>query len=188
MKIASGLLGLVFVMAGVYLLFFTNNSRNGTETMGLALTSTAFEHNGMIPSQYTCDGPNISPPLTISNIPENTQSLVLIVDDPDVPKEVREDQMVDHWVLYGIPPTTTEIPEGTAPGGEGINTRGSEGYIGPCPPPEYEPTTHRYFFKLYALRGSINFVTAPTKGDVESAIQGMIIEQTELIGLYDRSS
>ena len=101
----------------------------------MKLTSTAFEHQGKIPSKYTCDGANISPPLRLSDVPAQAKSLVLIMDDPDVPKRLRKDGMWDHWVVFNIPASLTEIKEGEEPEGtHGIGTSNNLDYYGPCPP------------------------------------------------------
>src|SRR5262245_40661465 len=114
----------------------------------MELTSPAFEHEGRIPKKYTCDGENINPPLNIANVPSGAMSLVLIVDDPDVPCHLRSDGMYDHWIVFNIPPETNVLLEGQEPvGTQGANTAGNTKYIGPCPPDK----EHRYFFKLYAL-------------------------------------
>ena len=155
----------------------------GCTTMTMQLTSSEFEHQGNIPSKYTCDGANINPPLTITNIPENTKSLVLLMDDPDVPKNIREDGMWDHWVVFNIPPTTKTIFEGQEPPGiQGLNTGGVNGYGGPCPPDR----EHRYFFKLYALDIELDLSLSATKTEVEQAMQGHVLEKTELVGRYKR--
>ncbi|MDP2650809.1 MAG: YbhB/YbcL family Raf kinase inhibitor-like protein [bacterium] len=152
----------------------------------MRLESSAFEHEGVIPAKYTCDGGNINPPLKISEVPEGAKSLVLIMDDPDVPKNLRPDGMWDHWLVWNIPPATTEIPEGQEPAGVvGKNTGGSFGYRGPCPPDR----EHRYFFKLYAL--DTMFDLSPettTKSDLEAAMQKHILSQAELMGRYNRQS
>lgn len=148
------------------------------------LESSAFEYEGKIPPKYTCDGEGISPPLQISGVPENAKSLVLIMDDPDVPKNLRSDGMWDHWLVWNIPPETTEIAEGESPRGViGKNTGGKAGYGGPCPPDR----EHRYFFKLYALDSMINLPPeTATKKDLEQAMEGRILGQAELMGRYDR--
>lgn len=145
----------------------------------MQITSNAFEHNSEIPSIYTCDGQNISPPLQITSVPEGTQSLVLIVDDPDAP---RGDWV--HWLLWNIDPSITEIAENSVPANaiEGTTDFGSTGWGGPCPP----SGSHRYFFKLYALDGLLDLAAVAAKADLESAMQGHILAQTELIGLYQR--
>ena len=158
--------------------------------MKLSITSPAFENDGVIPAKYTCDGGNMNPPLTISDIPEGTVSLAIIMDDPDVPKVLKPDGMFDHWVVYSIPvepgQTLLEIPEASAPGVQGVNGRGQEAYTGPCPPPEYEPSEHRYFFKVYALSTELTFLAPPAKTEVEAAMNGFIIGSSELIGRYAR--
>lgn len=148
-----------------------------------------FEEGEIIPSKYTCDGERfLSPSLSISDVPEEAQSLLLIVDDPDVPKEIRDDGLFTHWMLFNIPPNTTEIPEGGGELGEhGSNTRGEARYTGPCPPPEYEPREHRYFFKLYALDTMLDIQQGASREEVEAAMGGHLIAQAELMGRYSRS-
>ncbi len=142
------------------------------------IASSAFTHNGNVPSRYTCDGANISPPLEFSNVPEDAQSLVLIVDDPDAPAKTWV-----HWLVWNIDPTSTGTEEGTAPQGiEGTTDFGQAGYGGPCPP----SGTHRYFFKLYALDTKLELDASATKSDLEAAMESHIIDQAELIGLYER--
>ncbi len=154
--------------------------------MKLEIQSSAFTHQGRIPSKYTCDGQDVSPPLRWSGVPEGTQSLVLISDDPDAPMGTWV-----HWVYYDIPPTVTELPEGIPAvehppigGTQGINDFRRLGYGGPCPPPG---PAHRYFFKLYALDTKLNLAPGAKKTQVEQAMQGHILAQAELIGLYQRS-
>ncbi|MFI4918996.1 MAG: YbhB/YbcL family Raf kinase inhibitor-like protein [Legionellales bacterium] len=144
----------------------------------LSIESPAFLSNTVIPSQYTCDGANDSPPLLWQDAASNTQSYVLIVDDPDAPSGVW-----DHWVLLNIPANTRQLAAGTQiPNGavNGKNSWGAVGYRGPCPP----NGAHRYFFKLYALDTVLNLSDAPTKNEVEQAMQGHVIANSELIGLY----
>lgn len=149
-------------------------------TPAFTLTSSAFKDGATIPAVYTCDGTNTPPPLSISGIPEGTKSLALVMQDPDVPKQLIPEGVFVHWVLYNIP------PDGTVKGMPGGNSRDDLAYTGPCPPPEYEPSTHRYIFTLYALSGTLTFVKAPTAKDVEGAVAGMTIAKTELIGTYSR--
>ncbi len=149
------------------------------KTSAMQLSSSAFEHNGTIPRQYTCDEANSSPPLTIAGVPSEAQSLVLIMDDPDAPVGIW-----DHWVIFNISPGTTEIPEGREP--EGIHGKGTAGntkYTGPCPPDR----EHRYFFKLYALNTQLDLTEGVSKAEVEQAMAGHVIDHTELVGRYDRS-
>lgn len=188
MKTLYVLLGIAFLLLAT--LYVINQQEDISKQTMLTLTSSAFTHNSSIPEKYSCDAENISPPLSITGIPEGTQSLVLIMDDPDIPQVFKDQRGIDsfdHWVAYNISPETTEIKEGIVNMSSGLNGRGKEGYTGPCPPTEYEPTEHRYIFKLYALSGALNFIKTPTKEEVEKAIDGMIIEQTELVGLYDRA-
>jgi len=153
----------------------------------MRLTSPSFEDNGTIPAKFTCDGENINPALRISDVPEKTQSLVLIMDDPDVPAEVRLERIWDHWVVFDIPPDTKEILENSNPGVRGKSNYPHTNYSGPCPPPQYQPTEHRYFFKLYALDKKLELSEGATKAEVESAMQGHIIAEAQLVGKYDRT-
>ena len=149
----------------------------------MRLTSSAFQHEGYIPQKYTCDGQNINPPLTITDAPLGTQSLVLILDDPDVPKHIREDEMWDHWIVFNIPPTTKQIAEGKEPEGiHGMGTGKNLNYYGPCPPDR----EHRYFFKLYALDKMLDLPERATKQEVEKAMENHILAKTELMGIYGR--
>jgi hypothetical protein len=142
----------------------------------LTITSPAFESKKPIPSQYTCDGDDVNPPLNIKEIPEETKSLVLIVDDPDAPMGTW-----DHWIVWNIPPTN-KIEENSVPGTEGLNDFRKHSYGGPCPP----SGTHRYFFKIYALDTKLNLDPNSRKKDVEKAMKNHILAKGELIGLYSR--
>lgn len=152
------------------------------------LISTSFSHNDSIPSRHTCDGTDISPALSWSGIPEGTQSLVLIVDDPDAPDPAAPKMTWVHWILYNIPPTATGLVEGATeknlPSGtlQGLNDWKRIGYGGPCPP----IGTHRYFHKLYALNTVLPDLQHPTKAKLEQAMRGHIIAKTELIGRYQQ--
>jgi Raf kinase inhibitor-like YbhB/YbcL family protein len=144
----------------------------------MILSSSAFEDNGAIPSEYTCDGVDVSPPLSFSNIPENTKSLALIMDDPDAPMGTWV-----HWLVWNIPANKTGFSKGeniTYP--QGKNDFGNFNYGGPCPP----SGTHRYFFKLYALETTLQLNKGSTKKQLESAMSGHIIEEAQLIGTYER--
>lgn len=142
----------------------------------LTVSSPVFENNGNIPAKYTCDGDDVNPPLDISDIPEGTQSIVLIVDDPDAPMGTW-----DHWVVWNIEPVE-KIEENSVPGTQGLNDFRKNSYGGPCPP----SGTHRYFFKVYALDTKLDLDTDSKKSDVERAMQGHILAKGELIGLYSR--
>ena len=152
------------------------------KTGSMELRSTAFSDNQNMPPQYTCDGADISPPLTISDVPEEAQSLVLIMDDPDVPA-ISGVAVWDHWIVFNIPPTTTEIPEGTEPPGvHGIGTSKNLNYHGPCPPDR----EHRYILTLSALDTQLALPEGATKQQVQEAMKGHVIEQTQLTGRYNR--
>jgi Raf kinase inhibitor-like YbhB/YbcL family protein len=149
----------------------------------MKLTSPAFKSGALIPSKYTCDGDNINPPLNIENVPQDTKSLVLIMDDPDVPRNLREDGIWDHWVVYNIPPNLREIAENSEPPGvHGSGTAGNQNYQGPCPPDR----EHRYFFKLFALDSELPLPPKTTKNLVVQAMDGHIITRAELMGRYER--
>jgi Raf kinase inhibitor-like YbhB/YbcL family protein len=202
MRNAYALLGICFIIVfgGAYVLFHqaaeapttdalpTANQETEEQTM-LTLTSSAFSHNDLIPSQYTCDGENMNPPLSISGVPEGTESLVLVMDDPDIPEEIKAARGIEkfnHWAVYNLPIDTKEIPSSAIVGAAGMNSRGESTYTGPCPPTEYEPTEHRYVFRLYALSGTLNFIKTPTLDEIEAAAEGMMLEKAELIGRYSR--
>lgn len=149
----------------------------------MRLSSPAFSPNGIIPSLYTCEGDNVNPPLEISQVPEKAKSLVLIMDDPDVPQSVRSDRMWDHWVLFNIDPGTQKIAENSTPTClHGKTTFGHTRYGGPCPPDR----EHRYFFKLYALDKKLELASGATKKEVERAMEGHILAQTQLMGRYEK--
>jgi Raf kinase inhibitor-like YbhB/YbcL family protein len=156
--------------------------------MGLTLRSDAFGHQEEIPALYTCDGRDLSPPLRWSGVPAGAKNLVLIVDDPDAPDPKAPRRVWVHWLLYNLPPIDGELAQGITvnrlPAGtrEGVNDWGKTGYGGPCPP----VGRHRYFHKLYALDTALPDLGRPTKARLEEAMRGHIIEQTALIGTYQR--
>jgi hypothetical protein len=145
----------------------------------MILESSAFANNTNIPSKFTCDGEDINPPLSIKEVPIEAKSLVLIMDDPDAPMGTWL-----HWTVWNIDPATSEIVENSIPpgAGEGATDFSRPGYGGPCPP----GGTHRYFFKLYALDIELNLATGAKLKELEQAMAGHIIDQAELIGLYQR--
>ncbi len=149
--------------------------------MAFVLTSSVFSAGAEIPTQYTCEGQDRSPPLAWSNLPMGTESLVLIVDDPDSPPKGWV-----HWVLYNLPQTTASLAEGAKPlpqgALEGMNDFKRTGYGGPCPP----SGRHRYFFKLYALDRRFPDLASPTQAEVLRAIEGHIRGRAELVGTYEK--
>lgn len=191
---AIAVLVIVLVLVGIAAYALTQTNRMivdnpPTPSISMQLSSTAFQNNGSIPKAYTCDVENPpSPPLAFSGIPESAVSLALLVDDPDVPKAVRPAGVFDHWVLFNIPPTTSTIAEGGTAGIKGANGRGVTAYAGPCPPPQHEPTEHRYFFRLYALDLMLDLPEGATKDQVLAAMDGHILDTAELIGRYDRAT
>jgi len=158
----------------------------GGATMSLNLTSPAFDAGQAIPSVHTCDGEDVSPPLSWSDVPPQAKSLALIVDDPDAPDPAKPQRTWVHWVLYNIPPDAQGLPQGAAasklPAGtrQGHNDWKRAGYGGPCPP----VGQHRYFHKLYALDTVLPDLGQGTKADVEKAMQGHVLAQAELVGVY----
>ena len=145
----------------------------------LAITSPQFGDRGNIPSKYTCDGEGKNPPLAFDNIPHETKSLALIVEDPD---SVGKTWI--HWVLFNINPVTSFIPEKSIPSRsiQGVNDFGKSGYGGPCP----SNGTHRYYFKLFALDTMLDENEDVTREEIGKAMEGHILEQAELVGLYTR--
>jgi Raf kinase inhibitor-like YbhB/YbcL family protein len=145
----------------------------------MRISSPVFMGDGTIPSLYSCDGSNVSPPLEIFEVPDNTQSLVLIMHDPDAPGGD-----FIHWLLWNIDSKTKTIAEGTVSENliHGTNSFGHLNYDGPCPP----SSTHHYYFNLYALDLMLDLETGSDKDDLEAAMQGHIIDQAETVGLYSR--
>lgn len=150
----------------------------------MRLISPAFQDGGKIPSEYTCDGQNMNPELHLIDVPSQTKSLVLIVDDPDVPDFVRKDRMWVHWVVFNIPPDEGKIHKNSQPSGTpGRNTGGTLIYDGPCPPDR----EHRYFFKLYALDTVLTLPQGATKKEIEIAMSPHLLDTAVLMGKYERN-
>lgn len=155
----------------------------------MKITSPAFENQQTIPAKYTCIDGDINPPLSFSDVPQNAKSLVLIVDDPDAPGGTWT-----HWVVFNISPNVGGIGENSEPDGiEAMTSFGKPGYGGPCPPPASpeqlqrgESGTHRYFFKLYALDLMLDLTESADKKAVEEAMNGHILAQAELVGLFSK--
>ena len=147
--------------------------------MAFRLSSTAFDANGEIPIVHTCDGPGTAPPLSWTGAPAGTNAYALIVDDPDAPDPAAPKRTFVHWVVYGISKSATNLNGNGYK--EGLNDRATPGYMGPCPP----KGRHRYFFKLYALDKDLGDLGHPTKTDLERAMKGHVLAQTELVGTYE---
>lgn len=152
--------------------------------MPLEVKSSAFSEGGMIPSQYTCDGTNVSPPLSWSGVPANAKSLALICDDPDAPAGVWV-----HWVVYDLPSSANGLPEAVPPrdeisggGRQGKNDFRKTGYGGPCPP----GGTHRYVFTLFALDRELGLGAGATKAQLSAAMKGHVLAEGRLTGKYSR--
>lgn len=175
---------LVLAMLSIPFFAHTTTVSLGGKIVKFELTSTAFRAGEMIPPKYTCDGPDVSPPLAWTGVPQGAQSFALIVDDPDAPRGIWV-----HWVLYDIPAQESSLPEAMPSDPQlkngarnGRNDFQRLGYGGPCPP----SGTHRYFFKLYALDKKLGLPSGATKAEVLKAMEGHILGQAELMGTYKR--
>ncbi|MBI3609733.1 MAG: YbhB/YbcL family Raf kinase inhibitor-like protein [Nitrospirae bacterium] len=153
--------------------------------MAFEITTSAFSQSKPIPKKYTCDGPDVSIPLTWTDPPNGTKSFAMIADDPDAPMGTWV-----HWVLYDLPAEARRLPEGvpkqeTLPDGsrQGLNDFGRIGFGGPCPPPG---KPHRYFFKLYALDKKLSLPPRATKPQLLSAIKDHVLSETQIMGTYKR--
>ena len=157
--------------------------------MTFNVSSSAFAPKASMPTRYTCEGGDISPPLEWSGAPPGTKSFALIVEDPDAPDPAKPTRVVSHWVVYNIPASTTKVAENASKTGmpagsaQGSNERGDQAYRGPCPP----IGRHRYFFKLFALDTELKGLNKSKKADLEKAIQGHIVGTAELIGTYQKT-
>ncbi len=186
-RIITILLTLIIVVVGVIILTAEDakapvgKQDNNNINMSLALKSPAFKSGENIPAKYTCDGEDINPPLEISGIPEDTQSLVIVMDDPDAKKVAGK--VWDHWLVWNIPASTQKISEGEEPQGvHGVGTSKNKEYKGPCPPDK----THTYHFKLYALDSDLDLKEGANKKELEKAMENHIIDQAKLLGKYNR--
>lgn len=179
------MLGIILV-GGIGILLHTKkplplakSPQTSTIKSSMKITSSAFTDNSFLPSKFSCDGDSVNPPLTFEDIPQNAKSLALIMDDPDAPMGTYV-----HWVLYNMPTSITNIEEANLPSQVvlGKNSSGSETYVGACPP----SGTHRYFFKLYALDTMLSLRPNATKEELLQAMEGHIVGEAQLIGLYKR--
>ncbi len=184
-KLLLILIILILVGAGI-VLFLQNQKKSApnkstitinSQTMNI--TSPAFADNQNIPSKYSCDGDGINPPLEWSGVPQSAQSLALIVSDPDAPNGTWM-----HWVMWNISPLTTQVAENSVPPGavQGQASSGQNVYGGPCPP----SGTHHYIFTLYALDAKLSIPSYSTADKLSQAMEGHILAQAQLIGLYAR--
>jgi len=146
----------------------------------MKITSTAFQDGAAIPTRFGCQGDGVNPPLEIKEVPSEAQAFALVVDDPDAPGGT-----FDHWVLWNLPATLREIPENWEPEpgvSVGANGAGKNSWYPPCPP----SGTHHYHFKLYALGQKTDLAEGSSKGDLEKAMEGHVVAQTELVGTYSK--
>ncbi|MCC6605820.1 MAG: YbhB/YbcL family Raf kinase inhibitor-like protein [Anaerolineae bacterium] len=156
------------------------------EPIPFTLSSSAFGPNETIPERHSCDGSNLSPALTWTTPPDGTQSLALVLDDPDAVGVVGF--VYDHWLLFNLPPDTTALPEGIGLGADppegslpGVNSARTQRYAGPCPP---SGQTHNYVFTLYALDTALDLAAGADKATLLEAMEGHILGTTQLIGVY----
>lgn len=179
--------GFLQIAVGLFVLQAWLIADAGGTAMALTLSSTAFKPGSKIPSKYTCEGDDVSPPLSFGGAPQGTKSFALILDDPDAPDPRAPKRVWVHWVVYNLPPDITGLPENAGAAGLpkgaviGINDSKQASYNGPCPP----IGRHRYFHKLYALDTTLP-VKALTKADIETAIKGHVLAQAELMGTYQK--
>ncbi len=176
--VGAGLLLFVLAAAGLH-------AQTAKEGAVMKITSAAFSDGGMIPVKHTCDGADVSPPLSWSGVPEEAKSLALVCDDPDAPAGTWV-----HWVLYDMPPDAAGLPEGVPPAEtlesgarHGINDFRKYGFGGPCPP----GGTHRYYFKLYALDSAVGLAAGASKERLLQAVKGHVLAEAVLMGRYTRT-
>jgi Raf kinase inhibitor-like YbhB/YbcL family protein len=156
----------------------------------MVIYSSEFLNYSQMPTRYACEGQNISPALGWTNLPRGTKSLALVLEDPDAPDPAAPSMTWVHWILYNIPPFSTGVPEGAAPENlpvgtlSGLNDWRYVGYGGPCPP----IGCHRYFHRLFALDIMLPDLHGPDKTKLKRALQGHILAQSELVGLYQRQA
>jgi Raf kinase inhibitor-like YbhB/YbcL family protein len=166
------------IIAAASVIFVAAIASHAAGGAKMKITSSAFQQGGEIPSKFSCDGANSSPPLQISDVPSGAKSLALIVDDPDAPSG-----LFTHWLVWNISPQTNAIAEGGAPkGSQGTNDFGKSGYGGPCPP----SGTHRYYFRVFALDQELNLPAGAKRSQLDAAMKGHVIAQGDLMGRYSR--
>jgi Raf kinase inhibitor-like YbhB/YbcL family protein len=190
-RVWAAILGIVLISVAV-VAAYTGILAGGEEkiVMSMSIMSPSFMHGSKIPVRHTCDGLNTSPPFTWAGVPPGTKSLALIVDDPDAPDPSAPKMTWVHWLLYNIPANATGLAEGVTdinlPGGtlQGVNDWHLGSYGGPCPP----IGMHRYFFKLYALDRLLPDLKKPSRATLEKAMHGHVLDQSSLVGLYQRQA
>jgi Raf kinase inhibitor-like YbhB/YbcL family protein len=166
------------IIAGAFAIALAAIASLATGGAKMKITSSAFQDGANIPSKFTCDGADTSPPLQIADIPSEAKSLALIVDDPDAPSG-----LFTHWLVWNIPPQTSAVGEGSVPKGvQGTNDFGKSGYGGPCPP----SGAHRYYFKIFALDRELDLPFGAKRGQLDAAMKGHIVAQGELMGRYSK--
>lgn len=181
----------VFLCCGLPLTYFTygqllNGNNKQKEKVIMQITSSAFKNSGVIPKKYTCEGEDVSPPLSWSNMPKNTKSFALICDDPDAPT----DKPFVHWLVYNLPSTMKHLEENASISSiqgalQGKNDFKKMSYGGACPPKGHG--LHHYHFTLYALAIKLDLSAGATKEEVLQAMQGHVLGEAELIGTFERS-
>jgi Raf kinase inhibitor-like YbhB/YbcL family protein len=166
------------IMAGAFAIAVAAAALLAAGGAKMKITSSAFQEGANIPSKFTCDGADTSPPLQIVDVPVGAKSLVLIVDDPDAPSG-----LFTHWIVWNVSPQTSGVSEGSVPKGvQGTNGFGKSGYGGPCPP----SGSHRYYFKIFALDRELDFHAGAKRAQLDAAMKGHVIAQGELMGRYSR--
>lgn len=165
----------IILLSGLILLALSIECK-AEEGTNMRISSPAFEHNAFIPVKFSCQGKGVNPPLAIEGVPKETKSLALIVDDPDAPGG----DFV-HWVVYNAP-VIGRVEENSVFGKQGVNSSGRLDYVSPCPP----TGVHRYLFKIYALDTLLDLKAGISKADLESAMVGHILDQAQLVGLYQK--
>ena len=151
--------------------------KNWKELIIVKITSPAFKDNEKVPAKYTCDGQDINPPLNIDDLPKDAKELAIIIEDPDAPSKTWT-----HWLVYNMP-VNIHIDENSVPGKQGMNDFGKKKYNGPCPPSGQQ---HRYYFKVFALDERLELDSGLTKKELETAMEGHILEQAQLVISYRR--
>ena len=166
------------IITGAVVILLAASNSFGAGAARMKITSSAFREGGNIPSKFTCDSGNASPPLQITGVPPEAKTLVLIADDPDAPGG-----LFTHWLVWNIPPQTNSIAEGSGPKGvHGTNDFGKSGYGAPCPP----PGTHRYYFRVFALDRELTLPAGAKRSQLDGAMKGHVVAQGELMGRYSR--